>query len=144
MPSNPPAELDQAAIREARESQNRAIAARRWSDVAGFWTEDVVVVTGLGGSLQGRAAYRAAFAADPATTFCRTPDSIEVSALWLLAWETGSWTGHRGGAADPEITGRYSAQWVKLRGTWLIRSELFVALDGSPEARRWQVAPPSK
>lgn len=145
MTLNPPAGLDQAAIREARESQNQAIAAQRWNDVAGFWTQDVVVVTGLGGTLQGRAAYRAAFAADPGTVFRRIPSVIEVSAHWLLAWEEGTWTGHRGAdTAQPEISGRYSAQWVKLRGTWLIRSELFVALQGSAEARRFQVAPPAR
>ena len=29
------------------------------------------------------------------------------------------------------ISGRYSAQWVKRDGNWLIRSEVFVALDGA-------------
>lgn len=136
--------MDQAAIREARQAQNLAIAAKKWNDVAAFWTDDVVLVTGMGGSLQGKAAYRAAFAADPATIFRRSPESVEVSTHWVLAWETGVWTGHRNDAAEPEIVGRYSAQWVKLKGTWLIRSELFVALHGSAEARRWQVAPPAR
>jgi hypothetical protein len=52
-----------------------------------------------------------------------------VSPRWPLAFETGTWEGHLGTMAGPTVVGgRYSAQWVKRGGRWLIRSEVFVAL----------------
>ena len=45
------------------------------------------------------------------------------------AFETGAWEGHQGTLAGPVVIGgRYSTQWVKRDGRWLIRSEVFVAL----------------
>jgi hypothetical protein len=55
--------------------------------------------------------------------------AIEASPHWPLAFEEGTWTGHVGSAFGPTVIGgRYSAQWVKRGGRWLIRSEVFVAL----------------
>ena len=55
--------------------------------------------------------------------------SVEVSGNWPVAYEEGRWSGHLGNASAPAIIGgRYSAQWVKRNGQWLIRSEVFVAL----------------
>jgi hypothetical protein len=56
---------------------------------------------------------------------------VNVSAQWTLAFETGTWTMRAGGKGPVLISGRYSAQWVKRDGKWLIRSEVFVALDCS-------------
>ena len=55
--------------------------------------------------------------------------SVQVSGHWPMAYEEGRWSGHPGSASAPAIIGRrYSAQWVKRNGQWLIRSEVFVAL----------------
>jgi hypothetical protein len=72
----------------------------------------------------------------------RVPTSIDAGSPWPLAFETGVWTGHRGGARGPVgIRGRYSARWVKRAGHWLIRSEVFVALSGSGPGLDMKSAP---
>jgi len=117
-------------------AQNQAIAAGDLGRAAGFWTEDVTVRRALGQPLSGRDAARQALAppASPAVglVYQRLTKDVEVSPKWPLAFETGTWEGHRGTIAGPVIiAGRYSAQWVKRGGRWLIRSEVFVALTCS-------------
>ena len=130
------APADQATIRAARIAQNRAIAAGELDRVAGFWTEDVTVRRALGQPLSGRDAARRIFepAAVPGSglVYQRLTKDVEVSPNWPLAFETGTWEGHQGTVAGPVVIGgRYSAQWVKRGGDWLIRSEVFVALSCS-------------
>ena len=101
-----------------------------------FWTEDVTVRRALGQSLSGRDAARKALEPPPAPAvhliYQRITKDVEVSAKWPLAFETGTWEGHQGKATGPVVIGgRYSAQWVKRDGRWLIRSEVFVALTCS-------------
>ena len=130
------APADQTAIRSARTAQNEAIAADDLDRVAGFWTEDVTVRRALGQPLNGRAAARQIFE-PPATPgsriiYQRLTKDVEVSSQWPLAFETGTWEGHLGTIAGPTVIGgRFSAQWVKRAGQWLIRSEVFVALTCS-------------
>ena len=119
-------------IRERRLAQNRAIAQRDGQRAASFWTEDITLRRGLGHAVSGRAAYRKLVEAPPSATnliYERVPSSIEVSTQWPLAFETGTWSGHTGSLQGPVVIGgKYSAQWVKRDTTWLIRSEVFVAL----------------
>jgi ketosteroid isomerase-like protein len=122
-----------AAVREARAAQNRAIAVWDPATVAGYWTEDVTVRRALGQPLAGRDAARAIFELkgprDSAIVYQRLPRAVEISTNWPLAFETGEWSGHLGSVTGPVIIGgRYSAQWVKRDGRWLIRSEVFVPL----------------
>jgi hypothetical protein len=70
----------------------------------------------------------------------RDPAEIQVSSDYLIAWEQGTWTGTVAAGGAPLIRGRYSAQWVKVGGQWLIRSELFVALECSGAACNWPVS----
>jgi ketosteroid isomerase-like protein len=124
---------DRAALRGARIAQNRAIAAGDLDRVASFWTDDVTVRRALGQPLSGRAAARQALE-PPATpgsrlVYQRNATAFDVSPHWPLAFETGTWEGHSGTVSGPTVIGgRYSAQWVKRDGQWLIRSEVFVAL----------------
>jgi ketosteroid isomerase-like protein len=127
---------DPAAIRAARIAQNRAIAAGELDRAAEFWTEDVTVRRALGQALSGRDAARKALEppAPPAPhlIYQRIAKDVTVSAQWPLAYETGTWEGHQATVTGPVlIAGRYSAQWVKRDGRWLIRSEVFVALTCS-------------
>jgi ketosteroid isomerase-like protein len=126
-----PHDADAAAIRSARFAQNEAIAVGDLDGIAAFWTDDVVVRPGLGPLIVGRDAYRRTFASDPpGTVFVRRPTAIEVGEQWPLAFETGEWSWHLAGALSPAIVaGRYSAQWVKRNGRWLIRAEIFVPLS---------------
>ena len=122
------------AIRDARIAQNRAIVEGDLDRVASFWTEDVTVRRGLGAPVSGRAASRQAFEptgpAGSRLIYQRRTRGIEVSSHWPLAFETGTWEGHLGTVSGPTVIGgRYSAQWVKRGGRWLIRSEVFVALS---------------
>jgi ketosteroid isomerase-like protein len=124
---------DAAAIRAARTAQNEAIARDDLDRAAAFWTEDVTVRRALGLALAGRAAARQALepSGPPASriVYQRKTEDVAVSATWPLAFETGTWEGHLGGAAGRTVIGgRFSAQWVKRDGRWLIRSEVFVAL----------------
>ena len=127
---------DQSAIRAARAAQNKAIALGDLDRVAGFWTEDVTVRRALGQPLSGRAAARKALEPPPAPAshliYQRITRDVEVSPKWPLAFETGTWEGHLGTITGPVVIGgRYSTQWVKRGGDWLIRSEVFVALSCS-------------
>lgn len=120
---------DVSAIRRARLAQNAAIVAGDVEGIARHWTEDVDIRRGLGGFVQGKQAYRQLFADDPHNLFVRTPLRIEVSDTWPLAFESGEWAWHEGSKDAPVIvSGRYSAQWVKRDGHWLIRGEVFTAL----------------
>jgi ketosteroid isomerase-like protein len=123
---------DDTAIRTARSAQNRAIAADDLDRVSSFWTDDVTVRRALGAPLDGKQAARQALVAPSTGTrlvYQRLTKDVEVSAHWPLAFETGVWEGHQGTADGPTVIGgRYSAQWVKRNGQWLIRSEVFVAL----------------
>src|SRR5882757_3712356 len=138
---------DGAAIRNARLQQNAAIARHDVEAIAAFWTDDVTICRGLGLQLAGKAAYRKLFEGDDPTSkdviiYERIPVSIDTSSVWPLAFETGVWKGHRGDAKGPTIIqGRYSAQWVKRADHWLIRSEVFVALEGFDLGLGIQAAP---
>lgn len=135
---------DRAAIRSARLAQNAAIARRDLPRVATFWTEDVTVRAGLGRALSGKQSYLAAFVADSAMRYERLPTEIVVSSHWPLAYESGQWEGRLASAPSsaPVLRGRYSAQWVKAGGGWLIRSEVFVAVDCAGPACQWPASLP--
>ena len=119
---------EEAAVRTARAEQNRAIARQDLDAIAQFWTEDVVLTAGLGHVLRGRSEYRDAFQHDSTRLYERTPDEVQVSDQWPIAFETGHWTGRRRTYSESTVSGRYSARWVKRDGRWLIHSEVFVAL----------------
>ena len=110
-----------AAVRAARAAQNTAIAARDLERAASYWTDDVVIRSGLG---------RVTLGADSVTVYRREPDRVDVSDhdRWPLAFESGTWTGRNARDGKPLIRGRYAAQWIKRDGRWLIRGEVFVAL----------------
>ena len=121
--SNALAASDQDAVKTARLRQNEAIVKHQTDLIASFWTDDVTICRGLGIQMAGKAAYRKLFADDLGSPdeiiYQRLPQSIDVSAQWPLAFETGTWEGHLGKADGPVvIRGRYSAQWVKRDGRW--------------------------
>jgi uncharacterized protein (TIGR02246 family) len=145
-PRPAPAVSDVQAVRAARAEQNAAIAAGDIDRVAGFWTDDVEIRRGLGQLLVGKEAYRSLFEAsgarDSAVVYQREPTSVEVSAQWPLAYESGTWEGHLNGPKGPVvIRGRYGAQWVKRDRRWLIRGELFVALECDGVGCSYSAAP---
>ncbi len=144
-PNTSPA--DSAAIKRARLQQNIAIARHDLDAIASYWTDDVTICRGLGFQVAGKAAYRKLFEEDDPKApdviiYERIPTSIETSTSWPLGFETGLWKGHLGsGHGAVVIRGRYSAQWVRREGRWLIRSEVFVALAGSGIGKQLKAAP---
>ena len=137
---------DEEAIRAARARQNVAMAEGRIDEIASYWTDDVTICRGLGVQHAGKAAYRKLYESDAATAerivYRREPTSVEASARWPLGFETGTWSGHLGDLNGPTvISGRYSAHWVKRGERWLIRAEVFVALDADGAGREFKAAP---
>jgi ketosteroid isomerase-like protein len=137
---------ERTAIEQARLLQNAAIVQGDLDAIASYWTDDVTICRGLGAQLAGKSAYRELFAADANSSarvvYQRRAASIDVSSVWPLAFETGQWAGHLGSEKGPVlIGGRYSAQWVKRGDRWLIRSEVFVALDGSGTGLQMKAVP---
>ncbi len=140
------ADDDADAIRAARAAQNAAIAGGDLEQVASYWTRDVTIRRALGQSVEGAAAARKIFepagAAAAHLVYQREAVEIEVSGNWPLAYEAGVWTGHLGTiAGQAVIGGRYSAQWIKRDGRWLIRAEIFVALNCAGSGCDWLAAP---
>jgi ketosteroid isomerase-like protein len=124
---------EERAVRAAREAQNRAIASGDVERITSYWTEDVEIRRGLGALAVGRDAYRKLFIEtgfDSAVVYQREPSTVTISSAWPLAYESGTWAGHLGSATGPVVIGgSYAAQWVKREGHWLIRGEVFVALE---------------
>ena len=142
----PATSTDGSAIKQARLRQNAAIVRGDLAEIAAYWTDDVTICRGLGAQLAGKPAYLELFAADAKSAerivYQRQPTSIEVSSVWPLAFETGQWQGHLGSEQGATVIGgRYSAQWVKRGDRWLIRSEVFVALEGSGPGLQMKAAP---
>lgn len=126
---------DETAIRDARRVQTQALARNDLDTVVKYWDPAITIRRALGHPVEGAAAARKLLeptSPPPATPiiYQRESTSVAVSGNWPLAYEEGRWSGHVGTAdAKPILSGKYAAQWVKRNGQWLIRSEVFVALD---------------
>ncbi|MEQ8242650.1 nuclear transport factor 2 family protein [Fulvivirga sp.] len=126
------AQQDELEIRKIREASNSALRAYDNDLVLSFLTEDVLTTTGNGTLLAGKDALRNYIlaAGESKMYWIRTALEVNLNEAKGLAWETGTWKGY-----DPEqeeeaiIGGKYSAQWTKASGTWLIKSQLFVSLE---------------
>ncbi|MTI40243.1 nuclear transport factor 2 family protein [Fulvivirga lutimaris] len=126
------AQQDEQYIREIREASNSALRAYDNELVLSFLTEEVLTTTGNGTLLAGKEALRKYIleAGESKMYWIRTALEVNVNETKGLAWETGTWKGY-----DPEqgeeaiIGGKYSAQWTKASGEWLIKSQLFVSLE---------------
>ena len=138
--------VEERAIRAARAEQNAAMEAGNADLAATWWTEDVTIRRALGQDVHGRAAYRQMLLPsgnrDSSLVYQRDAGFVEVSTRFPLAFESGRWAGHLGGANGPVVIGGpYSAQWVKREGRWLIRSEVFVAMTCAGVGCRYAAVP---
>lgn len=126
---------DEQAIRDARKTQTQALARNDLDTVVKYWDPAITIRRALGHPVDGAAAARKLLEpANPAPSttivYQRESTTVNVSPNWPLAYEEGRWSGHAGSAdSKPILSGKYAAQWVKRNGQWLIRSEVFVALD---------------
>ena len=139
---------DEAAIKDARRLQTQALARNDLDTVVSYWDPAITIRRALGHPVEGAAAARKLLEptgnANPATAivYQRVATSVSVSPNWPLAYEEGRWSGHVASAdATPILAGKYAAQWVKRDGRWLIRSEVFVAIDCADAGCKAQALP---
>jgi hypothetical protein len=120
-----------AQILSQRDASNKALRAFDHELNATFSTGDAFITTGAGTLIAGKEAQAAYINSlqGPKIYWIRTPDEVLVNSKTMLAWETGSWKGYYENSDKPVVGGKYSAQWTKSSGTWLIRSQLFVTLE---------------
>jgi len=65
----------------------------------------------------------------PDVAWTHTPDDIRIYTEWQVAFEGGSWRETwREPDGATEITGRYTALWVKSSSDWVLDAEVFVPL----------------
>jgi ketosteroid isomerase-like protein len=114
-----------------RKASNEAIRAFDHELNATFSTDDALITTGAGTLIVGKEAQSAYLKSlkGPKMYWIRTPDEVIVNLKTNLAWETGTWKGYYENSEVAVIGGKYSAQWTKASGIWLIRSQLFVTLE---------------
>jgi ketosteroid isomerase-like protein len=122
---------DESAIRAARTSQNRALAAHDLDAIAKTLSIDYVGLSSTNTRVLGRDAKREdfakQFAARPNLVFVRTPTSIIVNTAWAQAAENGQWSGEWTLAGETTRAGGvYFAKWRKEDGVWRILAETFV------------------
>ncbi len=136
---------DEIAVRTARTLQTKALADNNLERVVSYWSPDITIRRALGQAVTGVEAARKVLepsGSGPIIVYQREAVSVEASPNWPLAYEEGRWSAHVGSVAAPAIlSGRYSAQWVKRDGKWLIRSEVFVALTCADIGCKFAAAP---
>jgi ketosteroid isomerase-like protein len=119
------------AIRAKRKLTNRLIAAREAPRLRPHLTDDMLLIVGDGGLIQGADAVVAAFAgqfADSAfETYVRQTETVEIAKDGRRAAETGRWVGRWKGGV--EIGGVYMAAWRQNHGQWLLERELYITLQ---------------
>jgi len=121
-----------ATIRASRARSNAAIAVRDADGAVALMLDDVTVAVAGGPTLSGRAASRAAFAAqfaDPAFYgYVREPGQIILADPPMHGTEMGRWIGTWGtGRQRHEMRGTYVAQWTFTAMGWFLQSEVFVS-----------------
>lgn len=129
------AQTDIEQIKAVRAASNAALKALDETTNFSYLTDDVLITTGNGTLLSGKAALKSYIenAADsPAMYWIRSSEEIVVNKERGLAWETGIWHGYYADdqeAANPVIQGKYSAMWTQISDIWKIKSQLFVTLE---------------
>ncbi len=124
-------EAEESQILAQREASNQALRAFDDALNASFSTEDALITTGAGTLISGKKELIKYIqeSSGPRMYWIRTPDEVIVNSKTMLAWETGTWKGYVEGADEAVVEGKYSAQWTKASGIWLIQSQLFVTLE---------------
>jgi len=126
------AQSDEVEIQRLREAYNTALKNYDHELSLSFLTDGVLSTISNGTLIQGKQNLREYIRNNSGTKmyWVRTPKEIDVNAVLGLAWETGSWKGYAAGSDEKSVTGgKYSAQWIKVNGTWKVNSELFVKLE---------------
>lgn len=124
---------DVKTIHAARKAFNEAIAKQDTAAMRAFLAEDYVITISNGDIERSRDAHIKSFAAHfeqyPDVVYVRNPTAIQVSEVYPIAIERGTWVGTRTTPSGVmKNGGEYTAAWKRTGQGWLIYSELFVAL----------------
>ena len=84
---------------------------------------DSAVISGRKAQLR---VWQREFASAPRTTYTRTPDVIQASAIEPIAFEHGHWVGVS--AETALASGSYTAKWRMRGNDWVIEAELYLTL----------------
>lgn len=124
-------DLEVAQILAQREGSNQALRAFDEAVNATYSTENAFITTGAGTLIAGKEALSTYLKSQkgPRMYWIRTPDEVIVNPRTQLAWESGTWKGYLEDSGEAVVGGKYSAQWTKASGIWLIHSQLFVTLE---------------
>jgi hypothetical protein len=124
-------EMDKQEILAQREASNQALRVFNEELNATFSTEDAFITTGAGTLIAGKQELSTYLKSQkgPKMYWIRTPDEVLINPITNLAWETGTWKGYLEDSDEAVVGGKYSTQWIKKSGTWLIQSQLFVTLE---------------
>ncbi len=124
-------DLEVTQILARREASNQALRAFDEDLNATYSTEDALITTGAGTLIAGKEALSTYLKSQkgPKMYWIRTPDEVIVNPKTQLAWESGTWKGYLEDSDEAVVGGKYSAQWTKASGIWLIHSQLFVKLE---------------
>lgn len=118
-------------IKLQRKASNQAIKNRDADTFVSFFDQDYIIMYGsstktlsLDAEIQ---SIQTLFSEFPDVNYVREPNEINISNVLPLAMEHGTWRG--GQDTDTTYSGRYTAAWRKVEGTWKIHNELFVTLQ---------------
>jgi ketosteroid isomerase-like protein len=118
------------AIRAKRKLTNRLIAAHDAVRLRPHLADDMLLIVGDGGLIQGADAVVTAFAGQFADAgfvdYVRNTGTVELADDGRRAAETGHWVGRWKGRV--EMGGVYLAAWRENRGQWLLERELYITL----------------
>jgi ketosteroid isomerase-like protein len=120
-------------IAERRIAFNLAIARHDTSEIAKYWTDDIIVITSRNARFLNKDQYAAGLAMEfkskEDVVYVRTPETIEIFPTWEIAAESGRWIGTwKNGDEEIEVTGTYYAKWKRLNDQWLINAEVYTPL----------------
>jgi ketosteroid isomerase-like protein len=126
-------DVDKQEILKVRDKSNLAFKNHQIDNILSFLTEDINIAASNGKIISGKNVFKddltSLFSSNPDQYFVRSPEELLLNTEKNIAWEKGTWVSLRPNTSGwKNYGGSYSAYWVKINGTWKIKSELFVKL----------------
>ena len=125
-------QTDKDEILRLRKSSNDALRKFDTELYLSFITDDAQYTISNGTLIQGKENLRKYISNSkgPKMYWVRTPIEIDVNEKSGLAWEAGTWKGYTVDSGQQSVAGgKYSTMWMKINGSWKIKSQLFVKLE---------------
>lgn len=126
-------DVDKHEILKVRSESNLAFKNHQIEKILSFLTEDINIAASNGKIISCKNVFKddltSLFSSNPDQYFVRSSEEVLLNTEKSIAWEKGAWVSLRPNTANwKNYGGSYSAYWVKINGTWKIKSELFVKL----------------